>query len=287
MIDERATSTADVSVTEISGRGLRNNLDTLATEEPLEIRILQYDDANHDWTRNSIAVTMRTPGADFELAAGFLFSEGVVKTKRDITTISYCADPEEKQQYNIVNVYLSDQISFDPSKLSRNVYTSSSCGICGKGSIEQVRSVSGSKPIGTFTLSFGHLSSLPAKMKSSQTIFGRTGGLHASSLFDINQNLLISREDVGRHNALDKLVGSLLLSNKLPASDTVLLVSGRASFELVQKAALAGIPFMAAIGAPSNLAVSLAEEYGMTLIGFLRDERFNVYSGMERIERGV
>jgi FdhD protein len=274
----------DVPITEFSKHGQRNRLDTLASEEPLEIRILKYDNISHNWERYSIAVTMRTPGKDFELAAGFLFSEGVVRSKKDIERISYCTDPGEKQQYNIVNVYLTEGTSFDASQLSRHVYTSSSCGICGKGSIEQVRAVCLNKPLGTFRISFDKLSVLSAKLNASQNIFSHTGGLHASGLFDLNSTLLISREDIGRHNALDKLIGSLLLRDGLPASNTILLVSGRASFELVQKSVLAGIPFMAAVGAPSNLAVSLAIEFGMTLVGFLRGDRFNIYSAGERIE---
>jgi len=284
MLDERAANTGELSITEVSKRSSRKRFDTIATEEPLEIRVLKYNNADHDWTRYSLAVTMRTPGSDFELAAGFLFSEGVVRSKSDIVKISYCADPREKQQYNIVNVYLADEVSFEPSKLSRHIYTSSSCGICGKGSIDQVKAVCWSKPVGDFKVTFDKLSSLSAKLAASQSMFNRTGGLHASGLFDIDARLLSSREDVGRHNALDKLVGSLLLKDRLPASGTILLVSGRASFELVQKAALAGMPFMAAVGAPSNLAVSLAEEYGITLVGFLRGERFNVYSSIERVE---
>jgi FdhD protein len=284
MLGERGGSMEDVPITEFTKNGQKSRLDTLATEEPLEIRLLKYDDTSKDWDRHNIAVTMRTPGNDFELAAGFLFSEGVIRYKKDIEKISYCTDPGERQQYNIVNVYLSEGIRFDAAQLSRHVYTTSSCGVCGKGSIEQVRAVRLSKPIGKLQVSFDRLSSLSSKLNAAQNIFSHTGGLHASGLFDPDGTLLISREDVGRHNALDKLIGSLLLKDKIPASDTILLVSGRASFELVQKAVLAGIPFMAAVGAPSNLAVSLAIEFEMTLVGFLKRERFNVYSARERIK---
>lgn len=282
--EERAASVNQISVTEVSRGTFRERLDRLAAEEPLEIRVLKYNNLNSDWTQYSIAVTMRTPGSDFELAAGFLFSEGVIKKKRDIERITYCTDPKERQQYNIVNVYLSDEVKFDPNTLSRHVYTSSSCGICGKGSIEQVKASCSNKPIGTFQISFEKLAGLPAKLNESQNIFSLTGGLHASGLFDSGGNLLTSREDIGRHNALDKVIGFLLMRDRLPASNTILLVSGRASFELVQKASLAGIPCIAAVGAPSNLAVSLAKEYGMTLIGFLKGERFNVYNAKERLE---
>lgn len=284
MLDQRATNTCEVETTRVSKEGSTKFLDALATEEPLEIRVLKFDNSRKDWIRYSVAVTMRTPGNDFELATGFLFSEGVVKGKRDIAKISYCTDPKEKQLYNIVNVYLSDDVIFDPNSLSRQTYTSSSCGICGKRSIELVRSSCSSNPTGTFRIPFNELVSLQGRLSASQKIFSKTGGLHASAMFDREGRLIASREDIGRHNALDKLVGWLLMMEKIPARDTILIVSGRASFELVQKAALAGIPFIASVGAPSSLAVSLAQEYGMTLVGFLRAQHFNVYSGAERLE---
>ncbi len=283
--DERVTRVDQIPIVEVSRKSFAGRLDRLATEEPLEIRLLKVDDITRNWAKFSIAVTMRTPGNDFELTAGFLFSEGIVKKRRDLTRISYCTDPEEKQRYNVVNAYLSDEIAFSPDTLSRHVYTSSSCGICGKGSIEQVKASCSNRPIGTFQISSELLTSLPLKLGKSQNIFSLTGGLHASGLFDMEGKLLLLREDIGRHNALDKLVGSLLMKDELPASNRILMVSGRASFELVQKAALAGIPVLAAVGAPSNLAVSLASEYGMTLIGFLRGERFNIYCGEERISK--
>jgi FdhD protein len=280
--EDRVGSTSQVSVTEVTKNLRRQRLDTLASEEPLEIRILKTA-PGEERSHFTVAITMRTPGNDFELSAGFLLSEGVVRNKRDIRSISYCTDPGEEQQYNITNVYLSDDVAFDPTKLSRHVYTSSSCGICGKASIEQVRTSCSRNPLGNFRVNLEQLVSLTDQLANAQRIFGQTGGLHASALFDSSGKLLVSREDVGRHNALDKVIGSRLLGGKLPASETMLLVSGRASFELVQKAALAGIPFIAAVGAPSNLAVSLAREYGMTLVGFLRGERFNIYSGAERV----
>ena len=257
--------------------------DEVATEEPLEIRVLTQTSGSA-WTKNSIAVTMRTPGNDFELASGFLFSEGVVKDHDDIVQISYCTDETETQRYNIVNVYLSQNVRFDPSKLSRHTYTSSSCGICGKGSIEQVRALCDTKPLGDFKVSPELLLSLPDKLKQAQNVFERTGGLHASALFRATGDLNMIREDVGRHNALDKVVGSLFMHRELPSSNAILLLSGRASFELVQKAALAGIPFVCAVGAPSSLAVDLARDYEMSLVGFLRGESLNVYSGSERIK---
>ena len=258
-----------------------SRIDEVATEEPLEIRILTSKKS--EWVKHSVAVTMRTPGNDFELSAGFLLSEGVVKEREDIVRISYCTDPKEVQRYNIVNVYLSENVHFDEAKLSRHTYTSSSCGICGKGSIEQVRVVCNRRPLGEFKVSSDLLLSLPDKLRNEQSVFKKTGGLHASALFDRTGKLVKLREDVGRHNALDKVIGSLLMNGELPASDTLLLLSGRASFELVQKAAIVGIPFICAVGAPSNLAIDIARDYGMSLIGFLKDDCFNIYSGNERI----
>jgi FdhD protein len=281
LIAERPANIVTDEVTQIRGHSVERKYDELATEEPMEIRVLTFTGGR--WVKHQIAVTMRTPGNDFELASGFLLSEGVVRSRNDIASISYCTDPGESQAYNIVNVYLSEDIQFDFDRLSRNVYTSSSCGICGKGSIDLVRTNCSRLPVGSFEISRKMLVSMPQMLTKSQSIFARTGGLHACALFDLKGNLLGIKEDVGRHNALDKLVGSLLLSNRLPASNSVLLVSGRASFELVQKAAIAGIPFLAAVGAPSNLAVELAREYDMTLLGFLRGDRFNIYCGDKRL----
>lgn len=240
-----------------SVRGKRT--DTVAVEEPLEIRV-----AGH-----SLAVTMRTPGNDFELAAGFLLSEGIVKQRADIRRISYCARP---QNYNVVNVALG--IPFDPARFTRHVYTTSSCGVCGKTSLEQVRAALDRPPL-PYRPDPKVLLSLPGKL--DQPVFSRTGGLHAAALFDKTGELLLLKEDVGRHNAMDKLTGTLLLAGQLPPNDTVVLMSGRASFELVQKAIMAGIPALAAIGAPSSLAIELAKEFGVNLVGFLREGRFNEY----------
>jgi FdhD protein len=245
----------------------RRQLDTLAVEEPLEIRV----------GKHSIAVTMRTPGHDFELAAGFLYGEGVIAGRQDIQQISYCTPPDQPQQYNIVNVHLAHGVAFDPQRFSRHVYTTSSCGICGKTSLDQVRAALPAKPLARFVPTDDLLVSLPEKLRQAQVIFGKTGGLHAAALFDAQGKLRLLREDVGRHNAVDKLVGALLMDKALPAPDTILMVSGRASFELVQKALMAGIPALAAVGAPTSLAVDLAREFGLTLIGFLRGDRFNLY----------
>lgn len=282
---EAARMSARLRILEVDGERARYRQDEVAIEEPLEIRLFAWRDGAP--VRHRIAVTMRTPGNDFELAAGFLLTEGIINEAPAIERISYCTDPGEPQRQNIVNVELSPHVAFDPERLSRHVYTNSSCGICGKASLESVRAVCRRKPTGNMRLAPELLAALPEEQRRAQRIFSRTGGLHASALFDADGRLQLLREDVGRHNAMDKLVGSLLLSNRLPASDTIVLVSGRASFELVQKAAMAGIPALAAVGAPSSLAIELAREFGMTLIGFLRGARFNVYAGAERILRSA
>ncbi len=255
--------------------------DLVTTEEPLEIRVVAEIEGQH--TPTSIAVTMRTPGDDFELATGFLVSEGVVSQQRDIWRIAYCDSSDSSDDQNIVEVVLRPTVGFDLDLLARNVITSSSCGVCGKASIEAVESICPVRPEGRIRVDRSVLVALPETLASRQPVFAKTGGLHAAALFDERGDLVLRREDVGRHNAVDKLVGSLLSSGELPAGDRVLLVSGRVSFELVQKALVAGIPFLAAVGAPSSLAIELAEAYGMTLVGFLRQGRFNVYCGEERI----
>ncbi|HEX8271280.1 MAG TPA: formate dehydrogenase accessory sulfurtransferase FdhD [Longimicrobiaceae bacterium] len=258
----------------------RTRRDTLATEEPLEIRV-----ARHGGAAGRVSVTMRTPGSDFELAAGFLFTEGVLRAADEVAAIRYCvdADLDGPQQYNVVSVQLAPGAAFDPELLRRSFYTTSSCGVCGKASIEAVRGqacpVAAPGPV----VSAATLLALPARLRAAQAVFERTGGLHAAALFSAEGELLRAREDVGRHNAVDKLVGAGLLAGELPFSDRVLLVSGRLSFELVQKAARAGVAVLAGVSAPSSLAVELAAETGMTLVGFLRESRFNVYAGGERI----
>ncbi len=259
-----------------------SRVDELATEEPLEVRVAYFQGGVE--VSRGIAVTMRTPGNDFELAAGFLYSEGVITGPESIDHIAYCTDLEGPQMYNVVTVHLRPGVPFDPERFSRNVYTTSSCGVCGKASLELVRTVCPGRPVGNLKLRPELILSLPKALARAQLVFARTGGLHASALFDAAGNLLLIREDVGRHNAMDKLIGALLLAGKLPASNTIVLVSGRASFELVQKAVMGGIPVLAAVGAPSSLAVELAREFGLTLLGFLRGDQFNVYAGAERVE---
>ena len=258
---------------------MRVRPDSLATEEPMEIRLLSGG------ARQTVAVTMRTPGADFELAAGFLFGEGIVKTPEDIAKISYCVDSDldAEQQYNIVNVELRAGREYDLRPLERHFYTSSACGVCGKASLEQLE-LRGCPivPPGP-GVSAQTVYSLPGKLREAQGLFDATGGLHAAALFDAKGELLTLREDVGRHNATDKLVGWALLEGRLPLADHVVLVSGRSSFEILQKCLTAGVPIVCAISAPSSLAVDVARQFGITLVGFLRGGKFNVYAGFERV----
>lgn len=289
----RPGSTSRRVVEEVSLRGegvaRRRRRDTLATEEPLEIRLVRAEEAasrlEPGEAAHRVSVTMRTPGADFELAAGFLFTEGVVREGREIAAVRYCVDlpADGGQQYNVVNVFLAPGASFDPELLRRNFYTTSSCGVCGKASIEAVRGGGCPRVTAYLDLPAETLLDLPARLREAQAVFERTGGLHAAALFTADGELVRAREDVGRHNAMDKLVGASLLAGELPWSERVVLVSGRLSFELVQKAARAGAAVLAGVSAPSSLAVQLAEEAGMTLVGFLREGRFNVYTGGERI----
>lgn len=247
--------------------------DVLTIEEPLEIRV-KYHTQHGVFKTMSLAVTMRTPGEDEALAIGFLFTESIIKSKSDIVRF-------EQLEENIVMVTLDESVYFDADKLKRNFYTTSSCGVCGKASIESIHSDTIFLPWSSkFTIEKSLLFHLPEKLKMKQSHFKQTGGIHACALIDVNGEIIALKEDVGRHNAMDKLIGSW---NAYPISESMVLVSGRASFELVQKASKAGIPLMAAIGAPSSLAVQLAEEQGMGLIGFLRDNTFNVYTGENRI----
>lgn len=248
--------------------------DLVATEEPLEIRV------THRGAEHVIAVTMRTPGNDFELAVGFLFGEGLIDGRDDITTVSYCKSGPPEQLYNIVTVELRDAATFDPARAQRNFYTSSSCGVCGKASIDAVNEV-GCEPLtDDVTVAREVLTGLPDALRAQQKVFDKTGGLHAAGLFRADGSLLVAREDVGRHNAVDKCVGWLVLSGG--AAD-LLQVSGRASFEIIQKALRAGVAVVSAVGAPSSLAVQLAEQFGQTLTGFARADGFNVYTGARRV----
>ncbi len=282
---DRPGRTIRMPITEYKDGHLRRRTDELATEEPLEIRVV-FVHAGRT-IRHNVAVTMRTPGNDFELAAGFLFTEGVVADRHAITHISYCTDADQPQQYNVVNVYLRPDVPFDHERMSRHVFTTSSCGVCGKASLDLVRAACPRRPTQTVRRPPAFFLRLPTALREAQAIFERTGGLHAAALFGTDGRLRLVREDVGRHNAMDKVVGALLLEGGVPASDTVVLVSGRSSFEVVQKAVMAGIPTLAAVGAPSSLAASMAQEFGMTLIGFLRDGRFNVYTGVGTLDEAA
>lgn len=255
--------------------------DVVAVEEPLEIRVRFAD--GDEWRTRSVSVTMRTPGDDFELAAGFLFSEGLVADRRDIQEISYCSG-DEQQEYNLLEVRLAPGASFDAGLLNRNFYMTSSCGVCGKASLEAIE-VQGCAPIadGTLSVRADVLTGLPDALRAAQPVFEKTGGIHASALFDVEGRLLALREDVGRHNALDKLIGREFLSGRLPLADRIVLVSGRTSFELLQKATMAGVPVVVAVGAPSSLAVELARRFNVTLVGFTRATGFNVYSARARV----
>ena len=269
-------------VTRVS-RGLtRRTSDVLAVEEPLEIR-LQFT-ANEKLVRQTVSITMRTPGDDANLAAGFLFTEGIIRDRADIEEVVPCGPITAEGGRNVVRVQLRDGSNVDLGKLDRHFYTTSSCGVCGKTSIEALEATSPfTLPPGAPVVDAAVIHALPARLREAQNVFEQTGGLHASALFDERGQLRVLREDVGRHNALDKVIGAELLAGRLPAAGCILLVSGRASFELVQKAVMAGIPILAAVGAPSSLAVQLAGKSGMTLLGFVRDGRFNVYCGGERI----
>ena len=275
----RRSSKTRTRVRVVEDGKMRVRPDTLATEEPMEIRLITGGE------RQTVAVTMRTPGADFELAAGFLYGEGIVKSSDDIAKISYCVDSDldAAQQYNIVNVELRGGREYDLRPLERHFYTSSACGVCGKANLEQLELRGCPVALPGPEVSAETLYSLPAKLREAQGLFDATGGLHAAALFDGDGNLVALREDVGRHNATDKLVGWALLENRLPLSGHIVMVSGRSSFEILQKCLTAGVPFVCAISAPSSLAVDVAREFGMTLVGFLRERRFNVYAGRERV----
>jgi len=276
-------SVSSVKVNRYSEGNAQKNDDLVAVEEPLEIR-LGFGEAP-DRIQRSVSVTMRTPGNDFELAAGFLFTEGIITHYNEIEDIHFCEDTgKQEEKENVVRVELRDGLRPDLSSLERNFYTNSSCGVCGKTSIESLE-VKGCQIIGKDNLRVDKniIINLPDKLRESQSVFEYTGGLHACGLFTAEGELILMREDIGRHNALDKLIGAMLYQNKIPLSENILLLSGRAGFELVQKSAMAGIPCMASVGAPSSLAVELADRFNISLIGFLKKDYFNVYTGGGRI----
>lgn len=268
----RRVSANDFSVSEI---------DTLAVEEPLEIRLGFQE--NDKFTHRAVSITMRTPGDDFALAAGFLYTEGILESTAQISNIKHCGKFPNNQ--NTVRIDLKPETSVNLKKLERNFYTTSSCGVCGKSSLEAlfVAKVEKLEILNFPPVSTSVIHKLPETLRGHQRVFQKTGGLHAAALFNFRGNLIDLKEDVGRHNAVDKLIGAQFLSGNLPLADKLLFLSGRASFELMQKAVVARIPIVCAVGAPSSLAVEAARKFGITLLGFVRDERFNIYAGSERL----
>ena len=265
-----------VDLTQVSewddGRVQRKE-DYLAVEEPLEIRIGDQP----------LSVTMRTPGDDVELAAGFLFTEGLIQRREQIVSLESNRESDEPSRGNVVRVRIAPECAIDAEKMQRHFFAASSCGICGKASIDSVRSRTLQPPNPAFRVNPETLLVLPDLLRGSQAVFGRTGGLHAAALVAAKGNLIVVREDIGRHNAVDKVIGWALREDRLPLSDSLLLVSGRGGFEIVQKAIVAGLPVVASVSAPSSLAVKLARELRLTLVGFLRGRRFVIYAGEERI----
>jgi FdhD protein len=252
--------------------------DRLVTEEPLEIRL------NGEEGPSPLAVTMRTPGNDFELVAGFLFTEGIVSRPDQLPRMTYCVDREaDEQLYNVISVDLGPGASAPPDQMHRHFYTTSSCGVCGKASLEAIRLRGVEAVADDPQISSETLYSLPGTLASRQKVFSSTGGLHAAALFDVGGDLVAVREDVGRHNALDKLIGWAFMNDRVPLSEHIVLVSGRSSFEILQKCLAGGVPVVASVSAPSSLAAEIAEEFNITLVGFLRDRRFNLYSARHRL----
>ncbi len=270
-------SVKHIKIIKVAANWMTDADDQLAVEEPLEIQV-KYN-LNGNQTKKSISVTMRTPGNDEELAVGFLFTEGIINNRNQVENAKTDLFDENK-----VTVNLAENVTPKLQTSERNFYTTSSCGVCGKSSIDAIKTVSHFQQNEDNILVPANLFyTLQQALRKEQEVFQNTGGLHASALFDLQGNFILLREDVGRHNALDKVIGASFLSDHLPLSNTILLLSGRASFELIQKASMAGIKIVAAIGAPSSLALELAEDFGITLIGFLGKERFNIYSGSQRI----
>ena len=263
-------------VTEWADGKMRRVQDSVAGEEPLEIRI---GDA-------PLAVTMRTPGHDLELAAGFLFTEGLIQSRAELASLEAITDGSRASRGNVVVARLAEGVALDAEQSRRNFFANSSCGVCGKASIDAVRSRLLRPPNAGFRVAADVLCAMPEKLGSSQDIFGRTGGLHGAGFFTADGELIVAREDIGRHNAVDKVIGWALQENRLPLSEAVLLVSGRCGFEIAQKAIVAGVPVVGSVSAPSSLAAQLARELNLTLVGFLRGRRFVIYSGEERLRLG-
>jgi FdhD protein len=276
---ERPGRTTGVDVLTIEAGRTKRKHDAVVTEEPLEIRLVARGAAR------TLAITMRTPGNDFELAAGFVYNEGLVRAREEIAGINYCLDSavEPDQRYNIVNVELSASALPDLTRFERHFTTSSACGVCGRAQLDSLRDL-GVEPVDDdLGVPASLLYSLPERMREAQRVFESTGGLHAAALFGQDGEARAVREDVGRHNAVDKIVGWGLMEDRLPFSRSILMVSGRAGYEILQKAAVARIPIVCSVSAPSSLAVGLAREFNVTLVGFLRAQRANVYAGTERL----
>jgi FdhD protein len=275
----RPGRTVETEIERLDGESTKRDYDRVVTEEPLELRLIAGG------ATQTLAVTMRTPGNDFELATGFVVSEGIVQRRDQLAGVSYCIDPaiDAEQRYNIVNIELSGAQMPDASRFERHFTMNSSCGVCGRANLDALRDA-GVPPVNDDArISRSVLYSLPARMREAQRVFATTGGLHAAALFRTDGRLVALREDVGRHNAVDKLTGWSLLENAFPLRDHVMMVSGRASFEILQKAAVARIPIIVAVSAPSSLAVDLARSFNITLAGFTRDSRTNIYSAPERL----
>ena len=276
-------SSLAIDISKVSGDQRVSKADSVAVEEPLEIQ-LSYPSAEGAAAK-SISITMRTPGDDAELAVGFLYTEGIIQSGEQVASVEHAgaADPESGLR-NIIRVALKPGVDVDIGRLQRHFYTTSSCGVCGKASLEALR-VTGQDSLADKDATFHHdiIIDLPDKLAAKQEVFAKTGGLHAAAVFNQDGEIQVLKEDVGRHNATDKVIGELLAEGKLPANELGLMLSGRASFELVQKALVAGIPLLAAVSAPSSLAVQLAQEFDMTLIGFLRNSNFNIYAGEWRV----
>jgi FdhD protein len=292
---ELSRATHAVSIEKVLGLSLRHAHDALAVEEPLEIQ-LAYGPLDARSVK-SISVTMRTPGHDFDLAAGFLMTEGVVRDPNDIDQIVYLANSAElptanlqpetalpyRPEKNVVRVYLAPDVAVSLANLERNFYTTSSCGICGKASLLALQTVCPPRRKNAFQIEAEVLYQLPNRLRQAQTLFNQTGGIHGAALFNAAGELLAVREDVGRHNAVDKLLGAEFLADRIPLRDTLLLLSGRASFELLQKALMGGVSMVASVGAPSSLAVQVAKDFDIALVGFLREGHFNIYHSAEHI----
>jgi len=280
-------SSQAIEISKVDGSRVSIRTDSVAVEEPLEIQLSSA--SAHGSAAKSVSITMRTPGDDHELALGFLFTEGIIESADQVISIHHCGETNpDSGLKNIVRVEIDPTVDLQLDRLQRHFYTTSSCGVCGKASLDALR-LTGQSSLAEHRTVFAPelLLDMPDRVRDQQPLFSKTGGLHAAAIFSSDGEIAIVKEDVGRHNATDKAIGSLLTSGHLPGHDLALLVSGRASFELMQKTLVAGIPLLAAVGAPSSLAVETAKEFDMTLIGFLRDGTFNIYAGPERVRQGV